>query len=77
VSKQRDSEAPHAVPVPLLQNMSIVSVGKVSLVSTRQADIIYTIRKKVLFSIDCFEPIPKLIIGIGWLNTADTNKYPV
>jgi hypothetical protein len=29
--------------VALLQNMSIVSAGKVSLVSARQADTIYTI----------------------------------
>jgi hypothetical protein len=49
--------------VALLQNMSIVSAGKVSLVSARQADTIYTIQKRRFFS-------------IGWLKTCNTNKCP-
>jgi hypothetical protein len=44
--------------------MSIVSAGKVSLLSARQTNIIYTIQKGGLFSIGC-------------LKTDDTNKCPV
>jgi hypothetical protein len=60
----------------LLQNMFIVSTGKVSFISARQTDTIYTIQKGGIFSIDCFQPIPKIIIGISWLKTVDTNKCP-
>jgi hypothetical protein len=60
----------------LLQNTFIVSAGKLSFVSAHQADIIYTIRKGGLFSISCFQPIQKISIGIGCLNTADSNKCP-
>jgi hypothetical protein len=35
------------------------------------------IQKGDLFSIGCCQPIPKIIIGIGWLKTVDTNKCPV
>jgi hypothetical protein len=49
----------------LLQNMFVVSAGKVSLVSVLQADTIYTIRKRGLFSIGCCQSILKIIIGIG------------
>jgi hypothetical protein len=56
--------------------MFIVSASKVSFVSARQADTIYTIQKMRSFSIAYFQPIPKIIIGIGWLKTADTNKCP-
>jgi hypothetical protein len=48
----------------LLQNTSVVSAGKVSLVLARQVDTIYTIRKGCLFSIGC-------------IKTTDTNKCPV
>jgi hypothetical protein len=48
----------------LLQNTFIVSAVKISFVSARQADTIYTIRKKRSFSIGC-------------LKTTDTNKCPV
>jgi hypothetical protein len=58
----------------LLQNTSVISVDKISLLSACQVDIIYTIRKRRSFSIGCYQPIPKIIIGIGWLKTADTNK---
>jgi hypothetical protein len=54
----------------LLQNMSIVLTGNVSLVSAHQTDI------KKVFSIGCFKPIPKIIISIDCLKTADTNKCP-
>jgi hypothetical protein len=47
----------------LLQNTFIVSSGKVSFVSARQTDTIYTIQKGGLFSIGC-------------LKTTDTNKCP-
>jgi hypothetical protein len=56
--------------------MFVVSADKVSLVSTLQADTIYTIQKGGLFSIGCCHPILKIIIGIGWIKTADTNKCP-
>jgi hypothetical protein len=42
----------------------------------RQADTIYTIRKRGLFIIDCFLLIPKIIIGIDILKIVDTNKCP-
>jgi hypothetical protein len=61
----------------LLQNTFIVSAGKVSFISARQADTIYMIWKGGRFSIGCFQPIPKIIIGIDCLKTADTNKCPV
>jgi hypothetical protein len=32
--------------------------------------------KGSLFSIGCCQPILKIIIGIGWLKAADTNKCP-
>jgi hypothetical protein len=56
--------------------MFIVLIGKVSFISARQADAIYTIRneKGGLFNIVCFQPIPKIIIGIGWFKIADINK---
>jgi hypothetical protein len=57
--------------------MHVISTGKVSLVSARQVDTIYTIQKDGLFSIGCCQPIPKIIIGIGWLKIADTNKCSV
>jgi hypothetical protein len=28
-----------------------------------------------LFSIGCCQPISKIIIGIGWIKTADTSRY--
>jgi hypothetical protein len=51
----------------LVQNMFVVSADKISLVSTLQTDTIYMIRS---------QPILKIIIGIGWLKVADTNKCP-
>jgi hypothetical protein len=57
--------------------MFIVSIGKISFVLVRQTDTIYTIEKGGLFSIGCFQPIPKIIIGIGWFKTPDTNKCHV
>jgi hypothetical protein len=60
----------------LLQNTSVVSAGKVFLISALQVDTIYTIQKRGLFSIGCCQPILKIIIGIGWLKAADTNKCP-
>jgi hypothetical protein len=57
--------------LPLLQNTSIVSAGKVSLVSTHQADTIYTIQK--------MRPIPFIpfIRYLWYLKIADTNKCHV
>jgi hypothetical protein len=45
----------------------------------RAARVIPFIRyeKGGLFSICCYQPIPKIIIGIGWLKTINTNKCPV
>jgi hypothetical protein len=60
----------------LLQNTSVLSAGKVSLISVRQADTIYMIQKGGLFSIGCCQAIPKIIIGIGCLKITDTNKCP-
>jgi hypothetical protein len=62
--------------VSLLQNTFIVSAGELSLVSALQTDTIYTIQKEGLFSIGCCPPVLKIIIGIGWLKAADTNKCP-
>jgi hypothetical protein len=49
-------------------------VGKLSLVSTLQSDSIYTIQKRGLFSIGCWQPILKIIIDIDLLKAVDTNK---
>jgi hypothetical protein len=46
------------------------------MVSARQADIIYTIQKGGLFSISCYQLIPKIIIGTDCLKTTDTNQCP-
>jgi hypothetical protein len=64
------------VVLSLLQNVSVASAGKVSLVSTRQVDTIYTIQKGGLFSIGCYQLILKIIIGISCLKATDTNKCP-
>jgi hypothetical protein len=58
----------------LLQNMYVVSAGKISLVSARQVDTIYMIQKGGLFSIGYCQLISKIIISIGWLMSADTKN---
>jgi hypothetical protein len=54
----------------LLQNMSVVSTGKnksIPFIRYEKGDI---------FSIGCCQLIQKIIIGIDWLKTTDTNKLP-
>jgi hypothetical protein len=60
----------------LLQNTSVVSVGKVFWYRPARQIPFIRYEKGGLFSIDCCQPIPKIIIGIGCLKTTDTNKCP-
>jgi hypothetical protein len=56
--------------------MSIVSAGRDLWYRPAKPIPFIRYKKGGLFSINCCQPILKIIIGIGWLKTANTNKSP-